>query len=97
MKASVVLSLDAHCIQTEMKRQHSRRVSACFQSQERARELEEEVELLASALTLLNLPAMRGRDAGLCGGEGNQVVLQRGECGEMELLRNGKALPLIFR
>lgn len=93
---SLTLDLSSHCILTEMKRRHSRLVSACLTGKEDPDLLEPQIELLVQALTQLDLPAMRGATPTLAGGDGIQVILSESQ-GLLRLTHDGTPLPLISK
>ena len=94
---SIKLDLASHCIQTEMKRQHNRLVSACLKGGGDREFLEGCVELLIRALTELDLPAMRGKTRALAGGDGISVVLFETPEGALQITHNGEQVPLLFK
>lgn len=73
--ARIELDLSRHCIATEVKRLHNRRISEFLKGSEHREELEAEITLLTRALEELDLPAMRGHHRVLAGGDSVKVVL----------------------
>ena len=72
------LDLSRHCIETELKRQYNRTVSAYFKSGPvEKRRMEPVIETLRSALVHLDFARLRARYRALCGGTRCKIVLSR--------------------
>jgi len=90
----IELNLSRHCIATEVKRLHNRRISDYFKGRGEKGVLETEIYLLARALEELDLPALRGHHPRLAGGESVSVVLSGAEGMPLSLTLEGEPLDL---
>ncbi|WP_300674773.1 hypothetical protein [Desulfoluna sp.] len=90
----IELDLSRHCIATEVKRLHNRRVSDYFKGRGEKAALEAEIALLARALSELDLPSLRGFHRLLAGGEAVAVVLSGAEEAPLALTLAGEPLDL---
>ncbi|VVS92237.1 hypothetical protein [Desulfoluna spongiiphila] len=90
----IELDVSRHCIASEVKRLHNRRISNYFKGRGDKDFLEPEIALLARALEELDLPALRGRHPRLAGGEAVAVVLSGGEGMPLALTVEGEPLDL---
>ncbi|BCS97451.1 hypothetical protein DSLASN_30830 [Desulfoluna limicola] len=90
----IELNLGRHCIATEVKRLHTRRISDYFKGRGNRDIIESEITLLTRALDELDLPALRGAHRLLAGGEVAHVVLSG--CGEapLSITLEGESLDL---
>ena len=95
--ASIELNLSRHCIHTEIKRRHSRCLSDYFAGRGDVDTLEGEIDLLARALTELDLPSMRGSSSVLAGGDDITVRLSGSDEVPFSLTHQGEPLPLLYR
>jgi len=75
MMGKVILNLVNHCIETEIRREYKKRVSACLNAREPDDSLEAELELLKTALEQFDFPFLRSRYPSLSGGKGDRVCL----------------------
>ena len=92
--AHIELDLSKHCIATEVKRLHNRRITDYFKKRGTLSLLEDEIALLTRALEDLDLPALRGVNPLLAGGEPVRVVLSGNGDGGLFLTLNGDPVDL---
>ena len=72
------LDLSAHCIETELKRQYNKSVSAYFRAgRKEKRLLEQTIEILHQALETLDFQKLRSQYPPLSGGTKQEVILSR--------------------
>jgi len=90
----IELDLSRHCIATEVKRRHNRRISDYFKGRGDSDAVEAEITLLTRALDELDLPALRGRHRLLAGGEVANVVLSGSEETPLSITLEGEPLDL---
>jgi len=90
----IELDVSRHCIASEVKRLHNRRISDYFKGRGDKASLEPEIALLARALEELDLPALRGRHPRLAGGEAVTVLLSGAEDMPLALTVEGESLDL---
>lgn len=90
----IELDLSTHCIATEVKRLHNRRISDYFKGRGDKEALEAEISLLARALEELDLPALRGVHRLLAGGEPVAAVLSGAEGAPLSLTLAGDPIDL---
>jgi hypothetical protein len=84
------LDLSRHCIETEIKRRHSRLVGRALKSMAFAESLEGEIELLRQALERFDFGLLRIRYPALAGHSMELVELESDERGEPTIRINGK-------
>ncbi|MFO7751003.1 MAG: hypothetical protein R6V54_13015 [Desulfobacteraceae bacterium] len=75
MMGKVLLDLANHCIETEIRREYKKRVSACLNSREPDDSLEAELELLKAALEQFDFSFLRATYPSLAGGRKERVCL----------------------
>ena len=92
--ARIELDLKKHCIATEVKRLHNRRITDYFKKRGVLSLLEDEIALLTRALEELDLPALRGVNPLLAGGVPVSVVLSCNGEGGLALTLNGELVDL---
>ena len=90
----IELDVSRHCIASEVKRLHNRRISDYFKGRGDKGVLETEILLLARALEELDLPALRGRHPRLAGGDAVAVVLSGAKEMPLALTVDGESLDL---
>jgi ABC-type hemin transport system ATPase subunit len=72
------LDLSTHCIETELKRQYNKSVSAYFKAgRKEKRLLGQTIEILHQALQTLNFQQLRSQYPALSGGTKQEVILSR--------------------
>ena len=70
------LDLSAHCIETELRKQYNKAVSAYFKTgQEEKRRLEQTIEMIRRALETLNFSQLRAQYPPLAGGTERNVII----------------------
>lgn len=90
----IELDVSRHCIASEVKRLHNRRISDYFKGRGDKESLETQIALLTRALEELDLPALRGKDARLAGGEAVDVVLKGVEGKPLAITVSGEPVDL---
>lgn len=90
----IELDMSRHCIATEVKRCHNRRISDYFKGRGDKGAIEAEITLLTRALDELNLPALRGAHRLLAGGEEARVVLSGSGEGPLTITLEGEPIDL---
>jgi hypothetical protein len=93
----VDLDLSRHCIETEMKRQYNKNISAYFKRQGRLNEpdkqaLEAQIELLQQGLESFDFNRLRAQHPELRGEIQAEVALAQTSEDAPEILINGKAI-----
>jgi hypothetical protein len=88
------ISLDVvhHCIETEIKRQYNRCISAYFKSKKEADEIEKAITLLQYALENFDFQTLRGRYPELAGQSKADVALIRDKKDNIILTLNKKVI-----
>ena len=72
----IQLNLSRHCIETEIKRQYNKAVSAYFKAgTEEKQRLESTIEVMRQALETLNFSHLRTRYPPLAGGTDRHIIL----------------------
>jgi hypothetical protein len=70
------LDLSRHCIETEIKKQYNKAVSAYFKGgMEEKRRLESTIEVMGRALEILNFSHLRTQYPPLAGGSDREVII----------------------
>jgi DnaJ-class molecular chaperone len=70
------LDLSRHCIETEIKKQYNKAVSAYFKAgMDEKRDLESTIEVVRRALEILNFSHLRTQYPPLAGGTDRNVIL----------------------
>jgi len=70
------LDLSRHCIETEIKKQYNKAVSAYFKAgMDKKRDLESTIEVFSRALETLNFSQLRTQHPPLAGGTDRNVIL----------------------
>jgi hypothetical protein len=91
----IVLDTSRHCIETEMKRQSNKVISAYFKKgkTEDPSALESRIELLQKGLERFDFNKLRARYPELRSEtQGEVVLIEAGEAGAPDLLINGEAI-----
>lgn len=84
------LSLEQHCIETEIKKHYNRAVFDYFKMKGRdARDLGEKIELFREALEAFDFGKLRGRHPDLRGNSNADAGLYRDETGRLLITING--------
>jgi hypothetical protein len=74
----ICLDLSKHCIETELRRQHERAISAYFKAgQDEKRQSENIIELAGLALETLDFSHLRSQYPALAGGTDQRVALSK--------------------
>jgi hypothetical protein len=72
----IQLNLSRHCIETEVKKQYNKAVSAYFKADAKEKQrLESTIEVMRRALETLNFSHLRTRYPPLAGGTDRHIVL----------------------
>ena len=72
----IQLNLTRHCIETEIKRQYNKAVSAYFKADAKEKQrLQSTIEVMRRALETLNFPHLRTRYPPLAGGTDRHIIL----------------------
>jgi len=72
----IQLNLSRHCIETEIKRQYNKSVSAYFKADAKEKQLlESTIEVMRRALETLNFSHLRTRYPPLAGGTDRHIIL----------------------
>jgi hypothetical protein len=86
------LDLSRHCIETEIKRQYNKVVSAYFKADTKEKHrLESTIEVMRRALETLDFPHLRSQYPPLAGGTDRNVILS-GENEDLTIIIDGKKL-----
>jgi hypothetical protein len=86
------LDLGHHCVETEIKRQYNRCLSAFFQSKGEAGAIEASIDLLQHALENFDFQMLRSRYPELAGHLDAEVILAIDVEGDIILILNKKAI-----
>lgn len=85
MDVTVNLHIKSHCIETEARNEFSRLMDRYFNTDDLEGELDEKIELLRDFLESSDFPKLRSSDMRLSGGQESDVVIKRGEDGNITL------------
>jgi hypothetical protein len=85
----IFLDLSRHCIETEIRKQHNKALSAYFRMRGRDRALEARIEALENAQRRLDFMDMRHRHEELRGGGDADVRLHVEDDGHLQVILNG--------
>ena len=90
----IKLDLSRHCIETEMKRQYNKSISAYFKQGANAdkKSLETQIDLLQKGLEAFDFNRLRAQYAELRGDREADVALVANAAAAPEILINGKAI-----
>ncbi|MBS3758549.1 MAG: hypothetical protein KGY61_07785 [Desulfobacterales bacterium] len=91
---NIKLDLSRHCVETEMKRQYNKTISAYFKKKpdEDKQALEAQIDLLQQGLETFDFNRLRGEYPELRGEEVAEVELSATEDDKPQILINGKAI-----
>ena len=92
LPVAIRLDLGHHCVETEIKRQYNRCLSAFFQAKGDAADIEASIDLLQHALESFDFQALRSRYPELAGHSNADVILANDAKGDMILILNKKAI-----
>ena len=84
------LDLSRHCIETAIRRRHSRLVRRALRSMAFAQPLEEEIELLKTAMERFDFSWLRTFHPELAGTDADLVELEKDEKGNPRIRINGR-------
>lgn len=87
------LDLSRHCIETEIRRRHARRIRDDFKQPEKRQRLERDLDLLQEALETFDLAALRARHPALAGQTDHRVALDRDPQDSLRIVIDGQPLP----
>lgn len=74
----ISLDLSKHCIETELRRQHEKAISAYFKAgKDQKPKLEKTIEMIGQALETLDFSHLRSQYPALAGGTHQKVVLSK--------------------
>ncbi len=89
----IKLNIGKHCIETELRRQHNRSLSEYFRSESDKERLEEDIDMLTTALKQLDFAHLRSRYPELAGGHDDaDVSLSKVGQDQIAITVNGKAV-----
>lgn len=94
--ASLTLDLSRHCIETEVRRQYNRALSAALRRPDDARRIEPVIELALRCLACLDFPALRRHHPPLAGGAAADVTITTNG-GALCIEMNGRPVTPILR
>mgnify|MGYP006306361221 CR=1 FL=1 len=88
------ISTKRHCIETEIKRQYNRAISAYFKAgdENEKKDLENRIELLQHALETFDFNALRNQHADLRGDSDADVRLGANASGQLHITINGEEI-----
>ncbi len=86
----IALDLKHHCVETEIRRCYHRSISRYFKEKTGRQRLEEEIELLRTALERLDFPALRKQFSQLAGNTPATVSLLPGSQAGVQIVIDGK-------
>jgi hypothetical protein len=93
----ICLDLSTHCIETELKRIHSRAVAAYFKAPEKEKALlEQTIEAVRQLLETADFPKLRTTYPSLAGGTSKKATLSVGDPSPVITVGN-TAIPLILK
>jgi hypothetical protein len=91
---TIRLDLNKHCVETEIRRQYNRTLSAYFKSGADKRTLEEKIDILQRALETLDFKFLRSSYPTLAGNSDAEVILAGEEEKGLAVQINGTAVDL---
>lgn len=86
----IPLDLSSHCIQTEIRRQYNRQLSACLKSAAGDDTAEKKLEILKTSLETWDFPKLRSDHTALCGGRNPEVIVAGDNSGRCFLMLDGQ-------
>lgn len=91
---NIKISTKRHCVETEIRRQYNRAISAYFKTgdENEKKDLENRIELLQHALETLDFNALRNRHADLRGESDADVRLTGDDSGQLQITINGEKI-----
>jgi hypothetical protein len=92
LPVEIRLDLGHHCVETEIKRQYNRCLSAFFQSKGSTGDIEASIDLLQHALESFDFQALRSRYPELSGDSTADVILTIDVNGNISLIVNQKVI-----
>jgi len=89
---NIKLNLRQHCIETEIKKRYHQSVSQYFSSDKNKDELEEQIEMLKTALEQFDFPRLRSKYPEFAGHSDAEVFLSKDLQDHIMLILNNRIL-----
>ncbi len=90
----IFLDVKKHCIETAIKGRYDRVLSQYFRSKGKCREAGKKLELLSTALSKFDFPALRAGHRELAGGIAAKIILTENHLKEPCILINGHPIDM---